>query len=138
MRDDYPKPLTEGDGAPFWEFCRRHELRVQRCESCGHYRHHPRPRCPNCRSDDFAWAECSGTGSVYSYTICHPPVLPAFADAVPYNVAVIELAEGPFMVSNIVDCPNEDLFVGMAVELCFVEIDEELTIPQFRPVTDAR
>jgi uncharacterized OB-fold protein len=71
---------------------------------------------------------------VYSFTICDPPVLPAFAAKVPYNVVVVELDEGPFIVSNLVDCENEEITVGMPVEVCFVEIDDALTVPQFRPL----
>jgi len=69
---------------------------------------------------------------VYSFTICHPPVLPAFEERAPYNVVVVQLDEGPCMVSNVVDC-DEPLYVGMPVEVCFRQIDEALTIPQFRP-----
>jgi uncharacterized OB-fold protein len=75
---------------------------------------------------------------VYSFTICYPPVLPAFEAKTPYNVVVVELDEGPFMVSNLVECENADIRVGMPVEACFVEVDEQLTLPQFRPVTNGR
>ncbi|HLN16285.1 MAG TPA: OB-fold domain-containing protein [Acidimicrobiales bacterium] len=133
VREDFPKPPPTGDGVPFWAYAREHELRVQRCRDCGLHRFHPRPRCPRCRSEAADWVPCRGTGSVFSYTICYPPVLPAYASSVPYNVAVIELDEGPLMVSNVVDCPNEELEVGLPVEVCFVDVDEELTLPQFRP-----
>jgi len=74
-----------------------------------------------------------GTGTVASYTICHPPVLPAFADRAPYNAVVVELDEGPFLVSNLVDVANDDLAVGMRVTVTFVDVDDALTLPQFRP-----
>lgn len=79
-----------------------------------------------------------GTGTVASFTICHPPVLPAFADRVPYNAVVVQLDEGPFLVSNLVDVPNEAIIVGMPVEVTFVDLDDDLTLPQFRPVAAAR
>jgi len=131
-RDDYPRPVPDADSEPFWRYCHQSELRVQRCTACGVHRHHPRPRCPRCRSSSFEWARCRGTGLVYSFTICHPPVLPAFEERAPYNVVVVQLDEGPCMVSNVVDC-DEPLYVGMPVEVCFRQIDEALTIPQFRP-----
>jgi uncharacterized OB-fold protein len=134
VREGFPRPATSGDGAEFWEFARRGELRVQRCTQCGLHRYFPRPRCSNCQSASFEWAQCAGTGSVHSYTICHPPVLPAFEAKAPYNVVVVELDEGPFIVSNLVESDDGEIAVGMRVEACFVEIDEELTLPQFRPV----
>lgn len=133
MRDDFPRPLPGPDDEPFWSWCRRHELRLQRCDDCGAYRYHPRPRCPECRSVDATWTPVRGTGRVASYTVCYPPVLPAFADRVPYNAVVVELDEGPFMVSNLLDVANDDLEVGMAVEVAYVDLDDETTLPQFRP-----
>ena len=130
--ENYPRPADDADSREFWEFCRLHELRLQRCTACGLHRHHPRPRCPNCQSANFEWAQCSGSGHVHSFTICYPPVLSAFEDRTPYNVVVIELAEGPFMVSNFVDIDNDELRIGLAVEVCFTDIDDDFAIPQFR------
>ena len=132
IRAEHPRPAPSIEYGEFWGFCRRRELRLQRCTDCATWRHHPRPRCPSCHGAGFEWTRASGRGTVASYTICYPPVLPAFTDKVPYNVVVIELAEGPFMVSNLVDCPNEEIRVGMPVEVVFTEIDEELILPQFR------
>lgn len=128
-----PRPAPNPDSAPFWEYCRAGELRIQRCTDCGTFRHHPRPRCPNCQSDRSEWALCDGRGTVASYTICHRPVLPAFEPFVPYNVIVVQLTEGPFMVSNLVDS-DQDPSVGMTVQVTFHKIDDELTLPQFRLV----
>jgi uncharacterized OB-fold protein len=75
-----------------------------------------------------------GTGTVASYTICYPPVLPAFADRVPYNAVVVQLDEGPFMVSNLLDVDNDAIEVGAPVEVTYVDLDAELTLPQFRVV----
>ena len=133
MRDDFPRPAPGPDEAPFWAWCRRHELRIQRCSDCGAFRHPPRPWCPECRSSGFSWEPVRGTGTVVSYTICHPPVLPAFADRAPYNAIVVQLDEGPFMVSNLLDVANDDIETGTLVEVTFVDLDDELTLPQFRP-----
>jgi len=129
----FPRPAPTGDHETYWDWLRGGELRLQRCSSCGHWRFHPRPRCPKCRSAEHTWQQVSGQARVASWTVCHPPVLPAFADRAPYNAIVVELAEGPFMVSNLLGVANEDLEVGMPVELELVKIDDELTLPQWRP-----
>jgi uncharacterized OB-fold protein len=79
-----------------------------------------------------------GTGTVASFTLCYPPVLPAFADRAPYNAVVVQLDEGPFMVSNLVDIENDEIEVGLPVEVTFVDLDDELTLPQFRVISEAR
>ena len=131
MSEQHPHPAPDADAAPFWDGCRRHRLLLQQCTACAMWRFPPRPRCPSCRSDQFAWNPASGRGLIASYTICHPPVLPAYADRVPYNVIVVELAEGPFIVSNLLDAAPA---VDMAVDVTFVDVDADLTLPQFRTV----
>jgi uncharacterized OB-fold protein len=126
----HPRPAPDADTAPFWDGCRGHRLLLQRCDECATWRFPPRPRCPACRSDRADWREASGRGAVESYTICHPPVLPAFADRAPYDVIVVRLEEGPLIVSNLTSGSPE---VGMAVACTFVDIDSELSLPQFRP-----
>ena len=79
-----------------------------------------------------------GTGTVASFTICYPPVLPAFADRVPYNAVVVQLDEGPFMVSNLVDIDNDAIAVGLPVEVTYVDVGDDVTLPQFRVVAEAR
>lgn len=134
MHPDLPRPAPGPVEAPFWEWCRRHELRLQRCSDCGTFRFHPRPRCHACTSAAADWTPVAGTGTVASYTVLYPPVLPAFADRVPYNAVVVQLDEGPFMVSNLLGVDNEDLEVGMRVAVTFVDVDDEYTLPQFLPV----
>ena len=133
IRDDFPKPVPSWDNYEFWSACQRHELRIQRCTSCRGYRFPPRPYCPECQSPSFAWPLVSGKGRVYTYTISHPPVLPAFESRTPFNAIVVELHEGPYMVSNLVDWPlGQEIPIGLPVQVVFEDIDEELTIPQFR------
>ncbi len=133
IREDYPRPAATYDFTPFWEFCKQHDLRLQKCSDCGEFRYHPRPNCPNCRSAEFEWSPVSGRGTVYTYTICHGAVMPVFQDKAPYNAVVVQLEEGPFMLSNLLDIANEDIRIDMPVQIAWADIDDELTLPQFRP-----
>ncbi|MEV5381807.1 OB-fold domain-containing protein [Streptomyces sp. NPDC052721] len=97
-------PVTDTDGAPFWEYAARGELRVQACADCGELRFPPRPCCPHCRSFASEWRPVSGRGRVWSYVVPHPPLLPDYAEQAPYNVVVVELEEAPRirLVGNVV------------------------------------
>lgn len=130
---DKPLPLVKRDIKDFWDACKRHELVIQRCKDCGTFRHTPRPMCHNCSSMNTENVVVSGKGTVYSYTIVTHPVHPGFME-VPYAVVLVELpdAGGVRMVSNIVDCPPEEVRIGMPVEVCFDDVTEEITLPRFK------
>jgi len=104
-------PVPDEDGAPFWEYAARGELRVQACADCGEPRFPPRPCCPHCRSFASEWRPMSGKGRIWSYVVPHPPLLPAYAAQAPYNVIVVELAEAPRirLVGNLVTGPDAPL-----------------------------
>ncbi|MGV9560979.1 Zn-ribbon domain-containing OB-fold protein [Streptomyces sp. NPDC003480] len=104
-------PVPDEDGAPFWEYAGRGELRVQACADCGELRFPPRPCCPHCRSFASEWRRMSGTGRIWSYVVPHPPLLPAYAAQAPYNVIVVELTEAPRirLVGNLVTAPGAPL-----------------------------
>ncbi len=127
-----PLPVPNQDNEGFWEGCRRHELRVQRCTRCVSLRHPPRPMCPGCCTTEYEWAAVSGRGVVYSFTIVHRPTLPAFQAQIPYNVAVVHLEEGPFMVTNLVGCATDQIRIGMAVVVEFDDISPTVSLPKFR------
>ncbi|MGW2700943.1 Zn-ribbon domain-containing OB-fold protein [Streptomyces sp. NPDC001340] len=97
-------PVTDIDGAPFWEYAARGELRVQACGECGEFRFPPRPCCPHCQSFASEWRAVSGRGRVWSYVLPHPPLLPEYAEQAPYNVVVVELEDAPRirLVGNLV------------------------------------
>ena len=132
----YKKPLPRGDeeSKGFWEACRRHELYVQKCRTCGALRYYPRALCPACLSDDTDWILSSGRGTVYTYTVMHQNQAIGFREELPYVLAYVELAEGVRMLTNIVGCAPEDLRIGMPVELTFEDANDEVALPKFRPV----
>jgi len=104
-------PVPDADGAPFWEYAARGELRVQACADCGEARFPPRPCCPHCRSFASEWRETSGRGRIWSYVVPHPPLLPDYAAHAPYVVLLVELAEAPRirLVGNLVSEPGAGL-----------------------------
>ncbi|WP_405570532.1 Zn-ribbon domain-containing OB-fold protein [Streptomyces sp. NBC_01167] len=111
MPDALLTPVVDDDGAPFWEYAARGELRVQACAACGELRFPPRPCCPHCRSFDSEWRLMSGRGRIWSYVIPHPPLLPAYAEQAPYNAVVVELLDAPRirLVGNVVSAPDAPL-----------------------------
>ena len=129
-----PLPVPNSDNEGFWEGCRQHQLRLQCCRRCGQLRHPPRPMCPQCTAVEYEWAPVSGRGTIYSFTIVHGPTLPVFAPAAPYNVVVVQLAEGPFIVSNVVGRDAGQIRIGMPVEVVFEDVAETTSLPKFRPV----
>ncbi|MDO8473603.1 MAG: Zn-ribbon domain-containing OB-fold protein [Dehalococcoidia bacterium] len=133
MASEYNKPLpviTE-ENQPYWDACKRHELRIQRCRNCGRYRHYPRPMCPHCHSLEVEWAKVSGKGKIYNYMISHIAAHPGFAKEVPYGTVTIELCEGVRMVSCMVDVKPEELEIGIPVEVVFADITDDVTLPMF-------
>lgn len=126
-----PRPAVNDDSAFFWEGARRGELLIQRCASCGELRHPPRPMCPACRSLEWDTLRASGRGTVFSYVVHHYPEVPGFET--PYVVALVELAEGSRLVSNLVDADPGEVAIGMPVEVTFAAVDDEITLPLFRP-----
>jgi len=124
-----PTPETEA----FWQACGEGRLLVQRCNACGHHQFYPRLLCTACSSTDVGWQQASGTGRVRSYTIIRRPVTEAYAADVPYVVALIELAEGPTMMSNVVDCDVDHVRIGMPVGVRFEQRTEAVAVPVFAP-----
>ena len=134
-----PIPTPNEDTAAFWEACKRHELTFKRCDDCGFYIHLPKPRCPECWSTNVSDAKVSGKGTIYTFTIVHVNTAPGFEP--PYNVALVDLDEqvGLRIMTNIIDCANDDLVIGMPVEVAFHDVqleDGELVtaLPMFRPI----
>jgi uncharacterized OB-fold protein len=133
MRFDLPTP--EGDTQPFWDAAREGKLLVKRCAACGKSHFYPRPFCPHCWSVDVAWQQASGRGRLYTYSIVHQNDLPPFNQRVPYVAAIVDLDEGPRVMTNLVDVAHDAIAIGMAVEVAFQKISDDVTIPVFRPAT---
>lgn len=127
-----PRPTLHT--APYWEGAARGELLLQRCKDCGAFRHPPTPMCSSCTSLETEWVPAGGRGEVFSYTIAHHVVHPAMADKVPYAIVLIKLEEGPYIISNLVDCENDLVRIGMPVEVVFEKMTDEVTLPKFRPI----
>ena len=128
-----PLPQVGPDMAPFFAAARRHELVVQRCAGCGTLRFPARSICSRCLARDAAWVPVSGRGTVFSFAVMHQANHPGFAAETPYAVVVIELVEGPRVLSNLVDCALADIRIGLPVEVVFDEVAPEVTLPKFRP-----
>ena len=130
----HPKPLpviTE-ENRPFWEGCQQEKLLLQYCERCQRYQFYPRLYCMQCGADRLSWVEASGRGVIYSYTIIHQNKSPEFVHDTPYNVAIIQLEEGPRLMSNIVDVAPGDLRVDLPVMVVFDSVSDSISVLRFR------
>jgi uncharacterized OB-fold protein len=127
-----PLPAITPETRHFWEGTRTGELRLQKCATCKHVYFPPRPFCPQCASPDVSVFRASGRATLHSYVIHHRPV-PGFVP--PYSIAVVELEEGPRMMTNIVEVPQtpEALRLDMHLEVVFQRINDEISLPLFRP-----
>lgn len=126
-----PRPTISTDTAFFWEGAERGELLIQRCKKCGTLRHPARPMCGECGSLEWDTVRASGRGTVYSFVVYHHPPVPAFET--PYIVALIELEEGTRLVSNVIGIDPREVRIGMPVEVTFEKVDDEMTLPLFKP-----
>lgn len=125
-----------GDPAdlPFWEACREGRFLLHRCDICQRS-YWPASRCTRHGAAAMRWVEGSGAGTLYTYTIMHYAYTPGMKDKLPYVVGVIQLDEGPFFHSNVVDCPPDQLRIGMKLRADLVRHESGLTVPVFRPIT---
>lgn len=129
MYNTTPKPTKAS--APFWAACREHELKLQRCADCGAYAYFPVYACPACLRSSLEWTRVSGRGRVYSRTLIMDPVSAAIPAEGPLIVALIELAEGPVMMSNLVGPGAADIAIGDEVKVTFRKVDDAITLPVF-------
>jgi uncharacterized OB-fold protein len=123
-------PAPDEYSKAYWDGARRGQLMLQRCSSCRSHWHPPGPICPRCQSWDHEWVAASGRGTVHSYTLVHHAAHPAVRDRIPYLVALVDLAEGPRIVSNIMGSVDR-VSVGAAVHVAFEQIAPDVVLPQF-------
>jgi len=128
-----PLPKVNADTKPFWDACRNHELRFQKCTECGHVRWPPSILCPLCYSNKTEWIRASGKGTVFSFVVYHKAFHPGFEADLPYVVAIVELQEGPQFLTNIVGCDPSEMSCEMPVDVVWEDITEEFSLPKFRP-----
>jgi hypothetical protein len=124
-------PNVSREMKPFFDAARNHQLMIQKCDQCGTLRFPAAPLCLACDSDQASWAPVSGRGQVFSFTIMHRAYHPAFK--APYTLAVIELKEGVKMTSNLTGIEPSKVKCGMPVEVVFDQLNDEVTLPRFRP-----
>jgi uncharacterized OB-fold protein len=135
MAEEYAKPIpvADEDSKEFFEGANENKLMLVKCSNCGTFRLPGRERCLDCWSTDWEWAQASGKGKLYTYGIMHQKYHPAFAEETPYNYALVELDEGPRLVTNIVECAPEDMKTDMPVEAVFDHVSDEATLIRFKP-----
>ena len=125
-----PVPHPTSTEQPFYDACARRELKLQHCQSCGHVLFYPRTHCDACQSERLFWQSASGAGNIATYTVVRRGVSADFE--APYIIALIDLAEGPRMMSQIIDADPDRLAVGLAVTVDFAAWSEDITLPVFR------
>jgi uncharacterized OB-fold protein len=129
-----PLPVLDPESRPFWEACKQHKLRFQRCRACSHPRLPATSFCPKCQSPEFDWVDASGRGKVFSWIVVrHPVPRDVYAQDVPYVVALVQLEEGPRLPTNIVGCAPEAVTAYMPVQVTFRDVTPEITLPVFEP-----
>ena len=130
-RFDLPNPDHETQ--EYWDAARGGRLLIKRCAACGKAHFYPRPFCPHCWSNDVSWEEASGRATLYTYSIVRRNDLPPFNERVPYVAAVVDLEEGPRMMTNLEQCDEADIAIGMPVRVAFRKETDDFTFPVWIP-----
>lgn len=126
-------PAIAASNRSFWEAVKKHELVICRCHDCGAF-YSQAVVCAACGGSRMEWVKASGRGKVFTFCVFRQAFHPAWRDDIPYNVAYVKLDEGPLLISNIVGCSNDDICIGMPVEVTFEEVSDGVTLPRFTPV----
>ena len=131
-----PLPAVSELNRSFWDALRNRMLLLPKCNACGVVWYPPSPFCPDCWSKDFTWKRLSGKGQVNSWVVFHQAYFSSLKDDIPYNVAEVELDEGPRLLTNLVDVSNDKIEGGMIVEIVYDDVTENVTLAKFRPATN--
>jgi len=133
-----PLPIPTKWSQPFWDAAKQHRLVLKKCGKCGFIDHPPYLYCTNCHADEHEWIEASGKATLAAYAINVFGVPFPFWDDLPFVVALIDLQEGPRMISNIVECDHDKLENGMELEVLFDDVSGEISLPKWRPVDESK
>jgi len=133
-----PLPIPTKWSQPFWDASRQHKVVLKKCSKCGFIDHPPYLYCTSCQADEHEWVEASGKATLAAYAINMFGVPFPFWVDLPYVVAMIDLPEGPRMISNIVECDHDKLENGMELEVVFDDVSDEMTLPKWRPVDESK
>jgi uncharacterized OB-fold protein len=128
-----PEPRPAPESIPYWEAAKQHRLALPQCTACDQHWFPPSRTCPHCLSSEVKWSDVSGRGKVFSFVIYDRVYHPAFEAEVPYVVALIELEEGPRLLSNIVGVAPTDVKCEMKVKVVFDDMPGGVSIPKFSP-----
>ena len=133
-----PLPVPTPETRPFWDAARRHELHLQQCEACGRHVFYPRAICPHCFGGPLTWRRVSGRGTLHTFTVVMRGQK-GFPLPTPYVLAVVELAEGPRLMTNLVGVSADPaaIRIGLPVEVVFDDVTPEVALPRFRPIAEA-
>ncbi|MEV8546910.1 OB-fold domain-containing protein [Streptomyces sp. NPDC051572] len=131
IRNDLP--TVEGEAARYWAAAKNGELLLVHCDSCGHVHHYPRPFCPKCWSEDLTDKPAVGLATLYTYSTVFVNDLPPFKERLPYVAAVVDLAEGPRLMTTIIGCSPSELSIGMSLVADFTKVTDDVTAVVFRP-----
>ncbi|MGV9602355.1 Zn-ribbon domain-containing OB-fold protein [Streptomyces sp. NPDC003631] len=128
----YDEPEADAFTRTYWDAAARGRLLIRRCAACGRAHHYPREFCPHCWSEDVVWEAASGRATLYTWSVVHRNDLPPFRDRTPYVAAVVDLAEGPRMMTEVVEYGEAELRVGMGLRAAFRAVGS-VAVPVFRP-----
>ena len=128
-----PLPTISSLNKPYWYGLKNRELKLQKCDGCGQVWYPPSPLCPKCWSRKYSWSLLSGRGRVNSWVVFHQSYFRGYDDELPYNVAEVELEEGPRVLTNLVGLENDKIRAGMPVEIVFDDVTSEITLAKFKP-----
>ena len=129
-----PLPRIDDDTRAYWAGCARGLLLLQHCRDCRHVQFYQRALCGRCLGANLEHRPASGRGAIYSFSTVYRPPSQEFKDDVPYTVVLVELAEGPRMISTLVDAPPETVRIDQPVEIVYEPVTPEIALPRFRPV----
>ena len=127
-----PAPIPDAETEPYWQAVNEGRLMVQRCTVCGRSQLYPRWRCLRCRGE-VEWVDAGGGGTVYSFTVIRQNFSRSFKHLIPYVVALVDLDEGPRLMTNLVGVDPDDVEIGMRVRVKFEQVSDEASVPLFEP-----